>query len=158
MKRTTVLPARPSPPRGRRLRLRISRRRVDRELADGVSPERSDLHALRGSELVDPLTRHELAIQIRTAVAAADYRGAALGFGSVRREAVIASREGLLGLAERLESAGPVNPCGVARARALLTDRSGPLYSCLSGASVKEALCWIADGLRPCPPTAGDVR
>ena len=72
--------------------------------------------------------------------------------GGVRREAVIASREGLLGLAERLESADAVNPCGVARARALLTDKRGPLYSCLSGASVKDALWWIADGLRLCPP------
>ena len=89
---------------------------------------------------------------MRTAVAAAEHRGAALGFGSVRREAVIANRQGLLGLAERLENADTVNPCGVARARALLTDRSGPLYSSLSGASVKDALWWIGDALRLCPP------
>jgi hypothetical protein len=152
MKRTTVLSARPSPPRGPRLRLRISRKRVDRELADGVPPERSDLHALRGSQLVDPLTRHELAIQMRTAIAAAEHPGTALRFGSVRRDTVIASREGLLGLAERLENGDAINPCGVARARALLTDKSGPLYSCLSGASVRDALWWIADGLRLCPP------
>ena len=92
MKRTTVLWSNLSPPLGPRLRLRISRERLDRELADGVPSERSDLHALRGSQLADPLTRHELAIQMRTAVAAAEHRGAALGFGSVRREAVIANQ------------------------------------------------------------------
>ena len=45
-----------------------------------------------------------------------------------------------------------VNPCGVARARMLLTDCLGPLYSDLSGPSIGEAVWWIADGLSLCPP------
>ena len=70
----------------------------------------------------------------------------------MRRAAVVASREGLLGLAERLEGPGPVNPCGVARASFLLTDRLGPLYSCLSGMAVEDAVWWVADGFQLCPP------
>ncbi|MBV8219684.1 MAG: hypothetical protein JO325_14555 [Solirubrobacterales bacterium] len=63
------------------------------------------------------------------------------------RRAVLASRESLLGLAERLESPDPVNPCGVARVLVLLTDGTGPLYSRGGGDRLREAVWWIADGL-----------
>ena len=65
------------------------------------------------------------------------------------RRAVLSSREGLLGLAERLESPDPVNPCGVARVLMLLTDGTGPLYSPGSAERLREAVWWIADGLAP---------
>jgi len=63
------------------------------------------------------------------------------------RRAVLASREGLLGLAERLESPDPVNPCGVARVLVLLTDGSGPLYSPGARDRLRDTVWWIADGL-----------
>jgi hypothetical protein len=70
----------------------------------------------------------------------------------VSRRAVLPLREGLLGLADRLERPDPVNPCGVARALVLLTDGGGPLYDRGPAGSVRDAVWWIADGLRPCPP------
>jgi len=63
------------------------------------------------------------------------------------RRAVLSAREGLLGLAERLESPDPVNPCGVARVLVLLTDGTGPLYTQGTADRLREAVWWIADGL-----------
>lgn len=61
-------------------------------------------------------------------------------------------REGLLGLAERLERPGPFNASGVARLGMLLSDGLGPLYNPNSERSVSEVIWWVADGLAPCPP------
>jgi hypothetical protein len=65
---------------------------------------------------------------------------------------VLAWRQGLLGLAERLERPEPVNPCGVARALLLLTDGIGPLYDSGAARSIADAVWWIANGLQPSRP------
>lgn len=62
-------------------------------------------------------------------------------------------REALLGIADRLEGPAPVNPCGVARVRLLVTDGTGPLYAG-GGHSLAAAVWSIADGLRMCPHDA----
>lgn len=74
----------------------------------------------------------------------------------LRREAVMPWREGLLGLADRLECPDPVNPCGVARIITLVTDGSGPAYSPRAKRSMSDLVWWAADGLQPCPPRAWD--
>jgi hypothetical protein len=66
----------------------------------------------------------------------------------VSRGPVLTWRQGLLGLAERLERPQPVNPCGVARALVLLTDGVGPLYDRRAARSMGDAVWWIADGLQ----------
>ena len=33
-----------------------------------------------------------------------------------------------------------------------MTDRLGPLYSCLSGMAIEDAVWWVADGFQLCPP------
>ena len=63
------------------------------------------------------------------------------------RRVVLSWREGLLGLAERLERPDPVNPCGVARVLVLLTDGTGPLYEPGAADRMSDAVWWIADGL-----------
>jgi len=63
------------------------------------------------------------------------------------RPSVLAWREALLGLAERLEQPVPLDPCGVARALVLLTDGGGPFYNAGADGSMSEAVWWIADGL-----------
>jgi hypothetical protein len=65
----------------------------------------------------------------------------------VRRPSVLAWREALLGLAERLEQPVPLDPCGVARALVLLTDGGGPFYNAGADRSMGDAVWWIADGL-----------
>jgi hypothetical protein len=141
------------PPRlGLRDRVFLEQWRLDRELAEGCSCDGLDDRARRARQLANRLTRHELAIWLRRVAAGVEQPRSAPGSISARREPVARWREGLLGVAERLEDAGPVNPCGVARIRVLLTDATGPLFSSASERSLGEAIWWVADGLRLCPP------
>jgi hypothetical protein len=130
----------------------LLRHRLDRELASRWPAEPTTAHLVRARVLADPRTRHELAVSLRRVVLDAEQPRATLSRAPVRRSAVLACREALLGLAERLEGPAEVNPCGVARVRLLLSDGLGPLYSNLSGASIGESVWWVADGLSLCPP------
>jgi hypothetical protein len=98
----------------------------------------------------------QLACSLRRVLAdAEDARRAPLHSNApVLWEAVTPWREALLGLAERLEQADPVNPLGLARMHLLLVDGMGPLYNSASERSLGEMVWWIADGLQPSPPHA----
>lgn len=140
-----------------RLRLRVLRHRsrLDRELADGRAADVSVDRALRAQQLVDSRTRRGFARSLRRLVAAAERPPALIGSAvPVRRDAIQPWREGLLGLADRLERSGPINPCGVARVVALVTDGAGPFYNAGSERSIADAVWWAADGMQPCPPHA----
>ena len=135
------------------MRVRLHAASLDRELATGSRPRRDDC-VLRARELVDPGRRRQLARSIRRLVADAS-RPTVKAFSSavpVERAAVARCREGLLGIAERLDRPEPANPCGVARVSVLLSDGAGPLYCRADDRSLDDALWWIADGLQPCPP------
>jgi hypothetical protein len=139
------------------MRVRLHRASLDRELATGSRPL-GDARVLRAGQLAGPARRRQLARSIRRLVADAS-RPTVRGFSPavpVERAAVERCREGLLGIAERLERPEPANPCGVARVSVLLGDGAGPLY-CRAGArSLDDAMWWIADGLQPCPPHEWD--
>jgi hypothetical protein len=132
----------------------LDRSGLDRELAEGCACDGLNDRGRRARQLANPLTRHELAISLRRVVAGVEQPRAALFRSGIaaRRESVAQCREGLLGLAERLEHPAPVNRCGVARTLILLTDAAGPLLSCASVRSLSEAIWWVADGLQLCPP------
>jgi hypothetical protein len=102
--------------------------------------------------LAAALTRHELALSMRRVVLHAESPAAASPDAPACAAAILPAREGLLGLAERLEDGRPVHPGGVERARTLLSDPTGPLYCADPEHSLIEMLWWIADGLRLCPP------
>jgi hypothetical protein len=90
---------------------------------------------------------------LREVVAAAENPRAEL-LGSTAlldREIVVRWREGLLGLAERLEQSGPVGACGVPRSLVLASDGMGPLHNPASERSMGEAIRWIAEGLEMFP-------
>ena len=140
---------RPAP--GARLRVRLRRWRLDRELAEGCHPEACRDRALRATQLTEAVTRRRVARSLRGVVAKAERAPGGLGSAApVCRSAVLAWREGLLGLADRLEQPGPVNPCGVARALALVTDGTGPLYNPAPERPIEELIWWVADGFAPC--------
>ena len=145
-----------SPRLGVRVRVLLRRRRLDRELADGCAGDASEERAWRAGDLAGPATRRQLACSLRRVVADAERPRAALLSHAVpvHRQAVVAWREAVLGVAERLERPGPVNACGVARVVVLLTDGTGPLYNRSSGRSISDAVWWVADGLQLCPPHA----
>jgi hypothetical protein len=137
-----------------RLRVRVHRGRLDRELAQGFAAGLSTEHTARAKQLSEPPTRAQLARSLRRVVSDVE-DPTPLALSSkvpVRRHSVEPWREGLLGLAERLEQPRPVNPCGVARALILLTDGASPLYNSRSAESMSDLLWWVVDGLQPCPP------
>lgn len=65
----------------------------------------------------------------------------------INRAAVRADREAVLGLAERLESAGPVTPRGMVLVQRLLTEGRGPLYDPSGRHRVEQAIWEIVDVL-----------
>jgi hypothetical protein len=134
----------------RRVRVRLSHGRLDRGLADGWPPEAFEDLSLRAAQLAGVRTRRGVAGSLRRLVRLAELPPLAR-FGSavpVCRSSVLRWREGLLGLAERLDDPIPVNPCGVARALVLLTDGSGPFYNPNEARRMGEAVWWVADGLQ----------
>jgi hypothetical protein len=109
-----------------RLRVAVTKWRLDGELAAGASPPRDDALALRAEQLVDPRTRERLALGLRRAIASGSQRrGAGV---PVCRAAVLQARPALLALADDLSEIREPAPRGVALALKLLTDGGGPLY------------------------------
>jgi hypothetical protein len=103
-------------------------------------------------ELADQLTRHELAASLRMVVLDAAEPPARLLPMPVCYASVLSSREGILGLAERLEGARPANAAGLDRVRALLAELTRPRHNPAPPESVGRMLWWVADGLQVCPP------
>lgn len=137
-----------------RLWVRARRWRLDHELATCDAPYANPQRALRAHQLGDPRTRAELACALRRIVAEAESGRVPVLSSAVpiQRAAIRESREALLGLAERLESAAGLNPCGLARARLLLSDATSPIFSPDPVVSLRSAIWHVADGLQLCPP------
>jgi hypothetical protein len=134
---------------GMSLRVRLRRGRIDRDLAEARVDNNSEEHRLREAQLASEANRRDIARSLREVVALAENpRAEWLGSTALlNRDVVLPSRDGLMGLVERLEQSGPVGPCGVARARLLAFDGMGPLYNPASERSMGEAISWVADGL-----------
>ena len=129
-----------------RLKVRLSRPRLDREIADRGVHELSPALALRAQQLVEPRTRRGAARNLRDIVKFVDRAGMGRISSAVviERRAVRIGREAILGLAERLEGAAPVSPRGVARVQILLTDgRDSPFFNPHCGCTVADAI-WAA--------------
>ncbi len=122
---------------------------VDRELAAGLSPTLSKHRAALARQLVAAGERRRLARSLRVAVSQAESsRHPRLTTAvPVRRQEVVAWREALLGLADRLDQPQPVSPRGMAQVIQLLTDGTGPLYNRTPLRSLGEMIWWAADGL-----------
>lgn len=138
-----------------RLRVLLSRWRLDCDLAAGRPPESSDLLALRARQLASRDVRRRLAGSLRRAV---ELSGRPRGIAG---SAVIAAHpralegwgHGLLGLAERLEQPEPIRAEALARVQVLLCDGTGPLFSDRAKGSLGDTIWGIADALAQfCPP------
>ena len=112
--------------------------RLDRELAEGASPEANATLAARAARLTSTEFRCDLAASLRRILAAAGEpgpAGARVPLGSarpirvpVRTTRVSQSAPVLAELASRLLEPGPVPVGGVAMVALLLADGTGPLY------------------------------
>jgi hypothetical protein len=131
-----------------RLRVRVIRGRLDRQIAAGRSCESGAALALRVRQLIHPRTRRRVACGLRGVVEYVDRVGLRRDYSAVviERAAVRAGREAILGLAERFEGSAPVTARGVVLARALLTDGfSSPLFNRYCERTVAEAVWEVAD-------------
>lgn len=131
-----------------RLRVMFNSRRLDQELAENLPATGSEERLLRAGQLTDPGHCGALASAVREVVRDAEHPGSdTVSFAvPIRRAAVNACRESLFGIAESLDHASRSDVSGVARARALLCDGTGPLFNKGSGRSLAQAIAWIEEG------------
>lgn len=126
--------------------------RLDRALAQGISPEASAALALRAQRLTEPDRRWTLAGALRRIVRDADRNRPRRGSRIVpNRRAVKAARDALSRLADTLDDPGPVSARGVAQAWLLVTDGTGPLYNARSDVPLGVRALQAADELRSWP-------
>ncbi len=123
-----------------RARVHVSFRQLDEALAAGTPSESSRALALRARQLVARRHRVSLAESYRRVVRDAREPGRR----SRRRvhpprAHVAANAEELARLAEALGRPEPVAPRGVAEARLLLADGTGPLYDAAGGGRLSES-------------------
>jgi hypothetical protein len=139
------------------MRLWLNQGRLDRQIIAGCPCGTTAAMAWRARQLSDPRTRRRHARNLREIVAYADRVGRRPPFSAVVTvsAAVRADREAILGLAERLEAPGPVNPRGIVLVARFLTDGiDSPLYNARCTRTVTEAVWEISDALRDDdPPT-----
>ena len=128
------------PASGRLLRLRVllGRKRLDARLAANEAPERDAALARRAAQLCSPRARGLVAHGLERALREDGRRGLSAAV-PVNRQAVEAARPYVAQLVEVLRSTAPVAPCGVVRARRLLTDGASPLYRPASSSQLRDA-------------------
>jgi hypothetical protein len=123
---------------------------LDRQLAAGVSPDASELLAIRGERLTSRRYRARMAAGLARVVR--DAESTARGFSAAvrpdRRE-VIAARTVLAALDRRLRAAEPVSAHGVALIESLLTDGASPLYRPTEVGALGSRLRAAAAALEP---------
>lgn len=125
------LPAVPRPVGvGVRLAVLLRRTTLDRRLARGADPVTSRALALRAGQLAGPRSRDLAVFGLESALSEAQRRGPRYLTSAIApdRAAVLANRDALLAIVDRLRSPSPVRPAGVARLLVLLRDGAGPLF------------------------------
>jgi hypothetical protein len=135
-----------------RLVARVRARRLDRALAQGTPPEASAPLALRAQRLTEPEHRASIARDLRRVMREANVSPWP-EFARIKpsQGRVLGAREELRRLAEMLEDPGPVAAAGVAQARILLTDGTGPLYNPYSRNTLVGGAARAVRELRPWP-------
>ena len=116
----------PSPSITTRIRTRLGRARLDRELANGADPAGSDELALRADQLGSPAERARIANGLVEALGDV-YRGPPMTIGERPQREVLAAADEIRALALRLRDTQPLAVSGVAMAARLADDRSSPL-------------------------------
>jgi hypothetical protein len=113
---------------------------LDDRLAAGASPDADRLLALRAQALVRPACRRRLARDWGHLLRRASQPPAPGVRVQPRRNQVIAAEADILELQRSLQVTLPVPARGVAMARHLLTDATGPVYSRRSPVELRSAL------------------
>lgn len=125
-----VAQPRPSRQWALRIRVRISRRQLERRLAKGEEAASHPALALRATQLVEPRSRECLAAHLERLVVESRTRGRELSAAApIAYGRVVASRDELRAIADSLRAPKPVQARGVAMLATLLTDAASPLFA-----------------------------
>jgi hypothetical protein len=137
-----------TPPLLVRARVRLRRRTLDLQLADGVSPLDDAALALRARQLVCRQTREQFAGGLEGLVRHAEHppppRSVAV---PLPRRQILEARPGLLALATCLRADRPLYARGMALLSSLLSDGTGPVYRARAERSLPDALRAVAEAL-----------
>jgi len=138
------------PSRVVRLRMRLGRRRLDRELLAGSEPNRDPLILGRARQLTDPPARARLArLFERVLDVAREPEWNPYAVVSIQRRSVRMAAPDISRLIDLLRGPERISPQGVLMAYRLLTDGGGPLYRDLGDERrLVFAARRIGDGLR----------
>ena len=120
---------------------------LDERLAHGVDPRSSSLLAARARQLAQPGARRGIAAGLERL--ALDHRRAGVSFRiEPQRAAIAPNHRRLLALAEALRESRPAYAGGIAAARLILVDGSGPAYTDRRGEALTRAIEQAAAQLR----------
>jgi len=138
-----------------RLKVYLTRGRLDRRIAAGELSRSSEELALRSRQLTDPCNQQRVARDLRRVIDYADKRASGRVVSSVVIDAPVVRRGrwALTELAEQLERAGDVDPHGVVLAQKLLSDAQSPLFNRHADRTVASTVRDIREALdgRPSP-------
>ncbi len=124
-----------------RIRARLHRRVIDREIAAGAIIDVDPARALRARQLTSATERRCVATSLRNILEAADERHADPASPVRLNHAdVLAARHGIVALIEELRSEQTVTARGVALARLLTVERSSPMLCEGSQRTVQHAV------------------
>ena len=131
-----------------RLAARFLAHSLDQALAAGAPPEATPALALRARRLIALPYRRSIANAYCRIVSEAQHAGRPFRLSVVPNPTRVATASAeLIRLVEALTRTGPVAPRGVAEARLLLADGTGPLYDTGSEASLRECVARAAGDL-----------
>jgi hypothetical protein len=130
-----------------RIRVSVHRRALERDLARGDSPLRSDAHAMRARQLVEPRTRERLARALERLVEGAERTPSPSEIVWLPKREILDARAGLLRLAGRLGDSRPVYARGMAMVSQLVCNGTGPAFTPRAGVALRRAIAEATDAL-----------
>ncbi len=149
-------PVRPVSDGRLRLEVRLRRRPLDRALARGAPTSISPAHSVRAAQLESPAERRALARCFEQLLAAAEEctedPGSSLRLNHMALHAAAPEVRAVVG---RLRDERPADVRGIALARTLIDERSGPLFTAASSRTLQQALAEILLALEGEAPASG---
>jgi hypothetical protein len=141
---------------GQRVKLYVSRARLDEQIAAGQAFDANAELALRARQLVTARSQHQLARNLRAILRHGERAPSRRERSAVLIEpcAVRMGRAAIIDLAEQLERATAVNPRGMVLAKTLLTNGLSPLFDSRSEKTVTEAVREVHLALEESPTIA----
>jgi hypothetical protein len=118
---------------------RLRARRLDENLAEGADPRRSPLLAARAAQLTRPQVRARIAAGLERMALSIDQAPPRFAIAP-QRGAVMVNRSRLLEVAATLRGHTPVYAGGIAGARLIVVDGTGPAFTYRRGEGLARQL------------------